>query len=547
MVKAANVKYTEVFIYELQLMMGDFMKKTTEQREVTLSICTNPLIRTYSYYGFINAILASDKYVGDVAAEIELEDYKKKVWNKEFEQLSINIEGDHIKFIRDDSCYKMNGCLYRPLLEMDSIHVKICSQLLSQPWGAINIFISDLDAEHILEDDNYICRLGVFNKDGVYVRTYNEQKNIKQFSNTFFKHLMITNCQGEISFFAGNSADKMSLLWTEKISNMDLSNKNIGVQIKLNDSAYMNWLFSNYIQLSCDIENIDSEVQYFYGLQKNWQYYINNFFVNYSIKKKTELSKWGVEPLEYIKYCICNGRYVETWINQYYVKGRKEYQKKDHFHQNLIYGFSDDTQEFYILGYTNNGLMAVDRISYQDFLDNRNSNAGRDILVEYELEMDGKEYIFDVNYVTQMVYQYLTGTNSSLFCHHLFPGDKRKYGIDIYDELMKQKGIQNILYDRRMTHIIYEHKECMKERIEFRRKRAIFSATQVDLLLEKLEPIIIDAKKLRNVSLKYAMVEWTQERFEDIKRRLENLKKKDADFMKTLYQLLIEVNHGKNK
>lgn len=518
------------------------MGKKVEEREKILPVNTNPLIRTYSYYGFINAIISSEKYVGDVVAELELENYQKEVWKEKCERLSTDVEGDCIKFIRDNSYYKMNGCLYRPLQKTDSIHIKINFQLLSQPWGAINIFVSDLEELHILEDDEYICRMGLFNKDGVYVRTFNNQKDIKKINNTLPIHLMIKYHEGEVSFWVGNTADEMKLLCVENISDKHLANRIIGVQVKLNDSAYMYWLFSNYIQLSCDNENMDVKVQYFYGLKKNWEYYTSNYFVNFSIKKKSELSYWGIGILEYIKYCICQSRYVETWINQYFVYGRKEYHKKHHFHQNLIYGFSDETQELYILGYTNNGLMAVDRITYQDFLDNRNYNVEKDILIEYEIEMDGEGYDFDIKYITEMVYQYLTGTNSSLFCHHLLPGDKRKYGIHIYDELMERKGIKNILGDRRITHIIYEHKECMKKRLEYMRERGFFSTVQTELLIEKLNPMISYAKKLRNISLKYAMVERTQESFDDIKKRLEELKKKDADFMKKLYELLIEVN-----
>lgn len=523
------------------------MKEIYAKREKKLPVNINPLIRTYSYYGFLNAILSSETYQNRNVANVKVYDYKLGLWKNKMENLSFEEDDDILKFVGNDCLIGMNGCVYRPLLKEDKIRITIQSQILSEPWGAVNVFISDLEHEQMLEDDSYICRLGMFVHDGVYVRTYNEQKTTKKIEYSLPMELIIQHQDGEVAFFAKASNAEEILLWKQKLEGWDNSNKSIGVQVKLNESAYLNWLYSNYIQLSCDVDDEDVKLQYHFGLKKNWQYYISNYFVDYIVKDFTELSDWEICKLDYIKYCIDKGKYVEVWNNQFFVKGRKEYHKENHFHQNLIYGYSDVSKEIFILGYTNNGLMAEDSISYEDFIDEKNVCREHNILIEYCMKYDNTQYLMDVEYMKLMIEQYIKGTNSSIYYHHYLPHDSRKYGINIYDELTKEQGLRSLLYDRRVTHLIYEHKVCMNERLKYLKEKKITTDIQVQVLMEQLAVLINASKKLRNVSLKYSMGERTQKKYDDLKQRLIDLKKWDMEFMKNFYQVLAEVKNGKDE
>lgn len=524
------------------------MKEKFVEKEKILAINKEPLIRTYSYYGFLNAVLSSEKYLNRTVACIKVKNYELSLWKTRIENLSIIEEKNNIlKFVGNDYFVGMNGCIYRQLLKEDKIHVIIQSQIFSQPWGAINVFISDLQQEKMLEDDSYICRFGLFNRDGVYVRIHNRQKAIKKIDFSLPMHLIIEHRNGEVFFQAKASNMEPILLWKENLQNLDHNNMSIGVQVKLNESAYLNWLYSNYIQLSCDVDDTDVKLQYHFGLKKNWQYFTINYFVDYVVKDFSELSDWGICKLDYVKYCISKDRYVELWNNQFFVKGRKEYFKKNHFHQNLIYGYSDASKELYILGYTNNGLLTEGSISYEDFLCDKNVCREHNFLIEYCMKIDGTQYLFDVEYIKMMVSQYIQGINSSIYCQHLLPHDSRKYGINIYDELMKERGLRMLVYDRRVTHLIYEHKVCMNERLKYFKEKKIITDIQAGELMEQLAVLILASKKLRNISLKYSMGEQTQKRFDDLKQRLIYLKKEDVEFMKNLYQVLVEVKNGKDE
>lgn len=537
---------SEVLLDHL-IVGGTNVKQIFDKREKILPINKAPLIRTYSYYGFLNAILSSETYLNRIVASIIVEDYKLSTWKNEMENLSIEYDNNILKFVGNDCFLRMNGCIYRRLLKEDKIHIIIQSQIISQPWGAINVFISDLQHEEMLEDDSYICRLGLFSHDGVYVRTYNKQKTTKKIGFSLPMHLIIEHHNGEVLFLAKTLDTEPVVVWKEKLQNLNYSNMSIGVQVKLNESAYLNWLYSNYIQLSCDVDNKDVKLQYHFGLKKNWQYYISNYFVDYIVKDFTELSDWKIGKLDYIKYCIDKSKYVEVWNNQFFVKGRKEYHKENHFHQNLIYGYSDVSMELYILGYTNNGLMAEDSISYEDFLNEKNVCREHNMLIEYCMKIDGTQYLMDVEYMKLMIEQYIKGTNSSIYYHHLLPHDSKKYGINIYDELMKKQGLRSLLYDRRVAHLIYEHKVCMNERLMYLEKKKIITGIQAQDLMEQLAVLIDASKKLRNVSLKYSMGERTQKKYDDLKQRLIDLKKWDMEFMKNFYQALVEVKNGKDE
>ena len=67
-----------------------------------------------------------------------------------------------------------------------------------------------------------------------------------------------------------------------------------------------------------------------------------------------------------IKWELCQKRYVEMKLDQYYLDGRDEYHYEHHLHQNLLYGFDDKQKIFLAVGYDNLGKIQRYHISYED-------------------------------------------------------------------------------------------------------------------------------------------------------------------------------------
>ena len=45
--------------------------------------------------------------------------------------------------------------------------------------------------------------------------------------------------------------------------------------------------------------------------------------------------------------------------------------------------------------------------------------------------------------------------------------DPRHYGLSVYEELKSEKGVQVLIADRRVAHVLWGHKQIMCERIRF--------------------------------------------------------------------------------
>ena len=90
---------------------------------------------------------------------------------------------------------------------------------------------------------------------------------------------------------------------------------------------------------------MDERVDYFGRLRKNWNYYTSDYFLDYARYTYDSISILGISLIDFIRKNINQGKYIEVWINQKFIKNRWEYRKqRNHFHQNLIYGYNDDKE-----------------------------------------------------------------------------------------------------------------------------------------------------------------------------------------------------------
>lgn len=496
---------------------------------------------TYSYYGYVNAILSAEYQENRAVAEVEVSRFHGEDWHEVSDQLTYEVKDNRLLFYANSYFLGMNACMYRTLRENDSIEVTIHSQLYSQPWGAINVFISNLGEDEIMEDDNYLFRMGRFNKEGIYTKVNNQLEKYMQFDCTRPIGLSILREGDDILFRVKPEQGDWQQIKALKLDLADDKPLNVGFQIKLNDGAYVNWKYSNFIQINSEITSPFLKIEYSFGLKKNWKCYIDNYFINYRLTKAEELENWHVDRLDFVKYCINQRRYVEAWLNFYFLSTRSEYQKRDGFHEYLIYGYSDSKELLYVLGYNDSGILTTDVIRYQDFMDERNRCKDSDYLVEYEKDLDGVTYEFNLESVTEMIRQYLFSVNSSIYTNHMFPKLDIRYGIDVYDGIMTDGGLVALLYDRRIAHLLYEHKKLMRERLDFLKSKGIALKKE---LFEQCDELILHAMRLRNISRKYFLVEKTKERYDDLRKRVEDIKTMDQAFMR---ELLLELTEAKQK
>ena len=155
-----------------------------------------------------------------------------------------------------------------------------------------------------------------------------------------------------------------------------------------------------------------------------------------------------------------------------------------------------------MLGYNSVGKMSKTTISYADvkYQFNKRGCVSNVYLIEYKPEAYGVTY--QPEYIRRMLIQYLESYNSSLDFGHIIEARNRVFGFACYAELMSEKGLNLILKDRRVLHLLYEHKFVMEQRLEYLAYFENHNA-KIRKCFEDYNDIVGSALNIRNLALKY--------------------------------------------
>lgn len=507
-----------------------------------LVINDKPYIRTITDYAFPFGIISGSENVCPVAAEVVIENFRKYQWENALQKLSVREDGDRLEFYCTKYATDMNGCYYRTLhVDNDEISLRIDYQQYSEAWGAINVFISDLPEENMMDDDRYLVRLGNFSRDGIYMRINNREQNIPDglIDNPVFLRLTVRN--GEVQAWAGNGREWKLLSEGYELGET-VKEYHIGFQIKLNSNAYYAWLFSNFIQLETISYDKTVRLDYSEILRKDWKNYITNYFLNYSTIPTDLIKAMGVDNVRFIKESLIQGNYVELYINLKYVKERREYLTKDHFHQVLIHGFDDEEKVFYLLGVANGGTIQKQKISYPDMEESMKQEPFH-MFVLMRYCQDYRRYRFHVEGMVEKLRCYVYGR--SLWENDMYsnyPQGHKNMGLNIYDELATERGLANLLSDNRIAFLLTEHKKCMKDRIEYLCEVEVLSEEEAENVLINMNEIVDIGELLLNMILKIKVkgVQNNPEISERIRKKLLDLKEKERECYTKLLEILEE-------
>ena len=106
-----------------------------------LPINNKPIIRNYTYHAFLQAIISSEQFIGQLCAEIEVDDFDQIDWKVLNDNLTHEIERNKISFAASKWMKGMNEVFYRKCLEDDTIVLTINKQIYTSVWGKIDLFL----------------------------------------------------------------------------------------------------------------------------------------------------------------------------------------------------------------------------------------------------------------------------------------------------------------------------------------------------------------------------------------------------------------------
>lgn len=261
------------------------------------------------------------------------------------------------------------------------------------------------------------------------------------------------------------------------------------------DEGYINWLYSNTIQLYFDSKDDKKTFTYFYnGISINPLSQISIFQRQYI--KSEILKKSPLTVIEYIKLMIEDDYYFTTSVNEFYVPDRLAYQKYDFNHGIMIYGYDMEKGIFNTAGYNSKFNFGLQQITFE-LLEKAFLNTGKNIGCQ-SFKRNDSSYNFDIYLVKNLIMDYLTSKNTSKDLRIVQnPLTNCTFGMDAYREILKQE----VLVDQRIFYTIYEHKLLMLQRIEKIYKE--LGIKEIKSIHQDYKEVVLKAKVLLNVFLKH--------------------------------------------
>ena len=491
-------------------------------------------LRTYTYYSYLDAMIHNEYRTGDTRAKVRVLDYEKYEWSFFGDKLRMELQDGNLNFIREGGSTSLNGILFRELMKQDKIELEILYQQYSQPWGSISIFISEEDVPEVTSFFPY--QIGNFCKTGCFVKDSNgNQININRKLSPGDR--LVLKREGEritFGYRAGNTGEFSALHECEIEKQFGLRTLKIGIGVFLYDNVYYEWLYANHIQWRYHKEDREIPFEFETSIERNWSYYIANYFVTYKTENLKMLRELKLEMKEYLKACLRDENYVELRMDSFYLKGTAKCQQCHFFHACLIYGYNDEENVFYVLC-VSQGKPFLSTISYEDFDLQAQQYHDDILLVSQKYDPEGIPYELKLEDLICGLRCYLEG-RAAFDTGVLIPKGECAYGIDVYDRLIQENTLHRLMNDKRMGYLIYEHKECMYNRLKYVVERGLVEDTLMQPVLRQMKEIRSKALEISDLVLMYLMR--PMERFVvKVRTRLQELKEMEQK----LYPILIKL------
>lgn len=273
-------------------------------------------------------------------------------------------------------------------------------------------------------------------------------------------------------------------------------NANMGFHIHLYENQYQKWICNNFIQIRFD-KNAGKPIDYVGLMNRDWKNYSINPLVKFSYDKHKMIKQRGL--WNYIVDNICNDRFLEIWLDEYFIEGLTAYKKHTFVHESLIFGFDDEVKKVSLISFIEGKPVFIDAVekAWENAYDNNHT------IQTFEFSPDGIGYNIEIKHICKQLQDYLVGRNSTEDYKYIAQEDRGIFGHKIYSEILSNNDNRKIfLNDLRIAFLMKEHKECMLFRMEFLYEYGVFDEKEYPYLLELMKCIVNYANIIMNLVIK---------------------------------------------
>lgn len=465
----------------------------------------NPNIRVFPQYAFLDAIVNNEKTNRDKICSIYISDNQNFSWKYQNLNAKTDVANNVINIYRKKHGVKPIGAFYCEYKDFEEIIFNIQYMQYTNIWDRISFFYDIKDSISFSDDSIYgyeFCihccgdwRVDVKGKNKYYKMNRHEAEVPKWYKIQKHNDKMQLYC----------SYDEKS--WVEINSTLldsQDTNFKIGFNIHLYENQYQKWVCNNFIQIKFD-KNGGKPIDYVGLMNRDWRNYSLNPLIKFSYDKKKMIKQRGL--WNYIVDNICNERYLEIWLDEYYIEGLSAFGKYSFIHESLVYGFDENDKTISLMSFREGKptliYATIDTIekAWEKAYNNNH------MVQLFEFWPDGNGYSLDIEHICKSLQDYLSGRNSSEDFKYIAQVENGVFGSKIYNEILSDNDNRNrFLKDFRIAFLIKEHKECMLFRIEFLYEYGAISEEVYPSLAESMKSIVKIANIILNLVIKNSLM-----------------------------------------
>lgn len=478
---------------------------------IKLDLNINPKMKSYSDISYYQAIMTAQKYYSENIAEICDFEFLGQKEDLKFESNAIEYKKTGANYFNFYTNPNKNNikCRMYAICSSDNckISFKVKKHCYYSPWSLIGIFISEQIPKNLIkskhtEYDNFI---GCYKKTGITIKQSSNWSEVNDES--------ISDNEYCLSAFVDKKKLTLRVEYQntyKEYSTEIAENKiTIGLYLDFDENAYVNWLYSNFIQLEYGPRILnDKPLDYFMPIEKRNNKNYNNPFLKLYELNYNVLFTLKIDFSKLVKTYLSNGIYLDVYINEFYIKNRKAYNSYKYYHSNLIYGFDDDREIFNIMGYDSQGMLIVSELEYKNFKKAISEDINKVMQHSKGIQyyMDYFSDSFDPKLLIDYLKEYINSENSSYKYRALSHFKTEKcFGISLYD-YYSSEYTDDFIFDYRISYILYEHKLIMVDRLKFLYERNYLTNKEYKELTKVFNVLLEKSEMIKNLIIKYKIL-----------------------------------------
>ena len=364
----------------------------------------------------------------------------------------------------------------------------------------IDIFLFSEDLKNEISSQDKSCGFR-WNPYGYFVK-----KDMYFYDTKLYKHMKVCINNYMLIGYASKNGNE----WEELVQ-IPIPDKYVKSAYKIGIHAYFGknyfeiWKNMNFIQL---LYNADNEwkgiyLDYYFFPRKNvdngYGYYTAFLEVQYDTTYDA-LDLFS-SMHDYIHWNIQHYYYLSICLDEFFVQGRRQYERDHYNHYNLFYGYDDEKQVYYVMGYGSSSKPIVSEIPYAVFENKDIITSEKLIRFKYAAN-DVTDLRFNINVVKTAVSEFLNSRDSAEKFANLLTQEPVSYGLEIFKILATEESEKKIYSDIRIAYCILEHSKIMRERLDYLLKNMHIKETDYEKLVKQSNAIVLKANLIMNLVIK---------------------------------------------